>query len=183
MDIGACEGAFSAEAAAKGATVVLVEPSVIMQNLIIQLFKIRNLPEPKIIQCLLGKESGEAWFIDNQLNPGASRVVLSDEEGAYRVPVMTLDELVQEHLPNGFTFLKCDAEGWDYEIIASGPHTLKKWEPKIAITTYHAANHFEEISNFLKSLGYTIRGKGLLLAGDRFRPLMLHATPSVSSKK
>ena len=56
----------------------------------------------------------------------------------------------------------------------SGRETIKKYRPKIAVTTYHNATDYSVIATFLESLNYRCYGKGLLFSGDAFRTVMLH---------
>jgi len=175
LDIGACEGAFTALAAEKGARVIAVEPSLKMARVIQRLFEIRKLAPPQIEHCLLGGGGKRDWyFMDDPANPGASRVIAQPEGDAYPVPMTTLDECI-ESLPGGVTFIKCDAEGMDASILKSGQRALAKYKPKIAVTTYHRSGDYQEIEDFLKPIGYRCHGKGLLYCAGEFRTLMLHA--------
>ena len=96
---------------------------------------------------------------------------------------MTLDAFVSNNLPRGLTYIKCDAEGADARILMSGCQTIKKYKPKIAVTTYHNVADYGTISKFLKSLGYQCSGKGLLLSGNAFRTVMLHGVPEANYKR
>jgi FkbM family methyltransferase len=178
LDIGACEGAFSAQASALGAVVICVEPSRMMAAVIRRLYELRGLPSPWIESVGLGSKAGEAAFNDDGNNPGASSVASS---GGYRVRIETLDDLVGRLNLDRLDFIKCDAEGMDLEIIRSGPNTLRRLRPKVAITTYHDASHFQEIKKFLCGLGYQVAGKGFHRVGNRFRVVMLHAWPAESN--
>lgn len=175
IDIGACEGSFSAYAAQQKATVIAVEPSRIMTQVINALFDLRGLQKPTIVNALLGQEPQELYFIDNAENPGGSRVASTAEAGGYPVPVTTLDSVVSSLLLEKVDFIKCDAEGADVGILKSGKNTLEKFRPKLAITTYHGTHDFTDLFSFLKPLGYKIAGKGLLYTENEFRVLMLHA--------
>lgn len=175
IDIGACEGSFSAYAARQGAKVIAVEPSRIMTQVINSLFDLRDLQQPGIVNALLGQEPQDLYFIDNAENPGGSRVASTAEEGGYPVPVITLDSMVSSLMLDKVNFIKCDAEGADVGILKSGKNTLEKFHPKLAITTYHGTTDFEDLFSFLKPLGYKINGKGLLYTDNEFRVLMLHA--------
>lgn len=175
LDIGACEGSFSAWAVRLGAEAIAVEPSNLMTRVIEALFELRGLPKPLIVKTLLGPEAKALHFTDNADNPGASRVTAQPEAGSYSVPVTTLDAMVEALDLKKLDFIKCDAEGADVGILKSGRRTLEKFHPKIAITTYHNEGDFLEIFAFLKGLDYKISGKGLLYTQRAFRPLMLHA--------
>jgi FkbM family methyltransferase len=180
LDIGACEGAFSALAAGKGARVIAVEPSLKMARVIHRLFEIRKLVPPQIRQCLLGGGEKRDWYFrDDPTNPGGSRIIAQPEGDSYPVPMTTLDECI-EALPEGVTYIKCDAEGMDASILKSGKKALAKYKPKIAVTTYHRSGDYREIEDFLTPLGYRCHGKGLLYSTGEFRTLMLHAAPETA---
>ena len=183
LDIGACEGAFSAAVATKGAEIILIEPSLSMGDVINRLFELRNLPAPRIFQCLLGENEKVSNFLDDSDNPGRSGVVERPVKSSYPVRTITLDEFARTNLPRGLTYIKCDAEGSDARILMSGRQTIKKYKPKIAVTTYHNVADYGTISNFLESLGYRCSGKGLLLSGNAFRTVMLHGVPNASDKR
>ena len=175
LDIGACEGSFSACATQLDAEVVAVEPSNLMTQAIDALFELRGLRKPLVVKALLGPNPQELHFTDNPDNPGASRIAPQPEPGSYVVPVTTLDQMVESLNLKKVDFIKCDAEGADVGILKSGRKTLEKFHPKIAITTYHNTEDFQELFAFLKEIGYQIKGKGFLYTNREFRVLMLHA--------
>ena len=175
LDIGACEGSFAALMTGRGNRVIAVEPSRTMCKLIRELFKIRSQPCPMIKECLLGDRCTTVYFAENAENPGASRMCKQSEEGAYAVPMITLDELGEE-LDAKPTFIKCDAEGAANSIFSGGLSFLARYKPKLAIATYHTDREYRQLYDLLKAIGYQVQGKGLLLSGDRFRVMMLHAT-------
>jgi FkbM family methyltransferase len=177
LDIGACEGAFAASAMAKGAKVMLVEPSRTMQRVIRQLFMLRELGEPRLFEYLLGDVHAQIQFLEDGGNPGGSRAVPGRTVDTYPVEMLTLDEFALRHLQKGVTYIKCDAEGWDYKILKAGSALLKKYRPKISVTTYHNRTDYRDISELLHGLNYSCSGKGLLYSGDALRTLMLHAVP------
>lgn len=175
LDIGACEGSFTARAAELGADVIAVEPSKMMTQIIYALFELRGLPRPTVVNTLLGAKPEELHFIDNIHNPGASRIVPQPEMGSYSVPVTTLDSMVESLQLENLSYIKCDAEGADVDILKSGRKTLERFHPKIAITTYHNSTDYREMFRYLKEIGYNLKGKGLLYSNGEFRVIMLHA--------
>ena len=175
LDIGACEGSFSAHAAERGGVVIAVEPSLVMGEALQLLFRLRGLKPPTLVRCLLGDDPGPVHFLDSTVNPGASRVVSPGTPGGYEVEMRTLDHLVDGLGLRCVDFIKCDAEGADVRILRSGARTLARHRPKLAICTYHGNQDYQELSDFLRGLGYHVRGKGLLNAGGTFRTVMLHA--------
>jgi FkbM family methyltransferase len=174
LDIGACEGSFSARVTSRCNRVIAVEPSRTMCHLMEELFTMRRQPCPVIVNCLLGSEPGTAYFADNAVNPGSSRITAECVEGAYEVPVVTLDQLVQT-LAVKPTFVKCDAEGAALAIFTGGRAFLERSRPKIACASYHTDSEFPEMYALLKSLGYEAMGKGFAFDHDRFRVCMIHA--------
>lgn len=177
LDIGSCEGSFAAYAEQKGAHAVIIEPSRTMGAVIARLFEIRRLDPPKIVSCLLGEKEQQAHFLDDRENPGASRVA-PESNDTYPIGVVTLDQFVALHMPEGLDYIKCDAEGWDPKILKSGHGALTKFRPKIAVTTYHNRDDYAEIEAFLTPLGYKCSGKGLLYSDGALRTMVLHAVPA-----
>lgn len=173
LDIGSCEGSFAAIVAGKGAQVIAIEPSPRMQRVIRRLFEVRNLPEPRIIGCALGARSGSAALIEEADHPAYARLD-GGSAGSISVPVLSLDDFVEQQNLQKLDFIKCDAEGMDVEIITGGRKTLERFRPRLVICTYHADDHFNELAEFLDKLNYNVQGKGFLHA-DRFRVMMLHA--------
>jgi FkbM family methyltransferase len=174
LDIGACEGAFAALVTGRCKQVIAIEPSRSMCELISELFRIRKQPSPLIVNCLLGKQSSRAHFLDNATNPGASRVTLEPTENSYEVPVLTLDQLI-EQIDLKPTFIKCDAEGAAPRIFSGSKNFLKHSRPKIASASYHTPSEYDEMHRLLSSLGYNILGKGFLFVHDELRVQMIHA--------
>lgn len=176
LDIGACEGAFAAVVTSQCKRVIAVEPSRSMCALMRALFAARNQECPVIVNCLLGGEPGSAYFLEDASNPGASRIVSAGTPGAYQVPVMTLDQIV-DTLDWKPTFIKCDAEGAEPEIFRGGQQFLRQFHPKLAITTYHNDGDYAAMHSLLTSIGYRTAGKGFLYspANAKLRVQMIHA--------
>ncbi len=175
LDIGACEGSFAAMVTSRSRRVIAVEPSRAMCDLMRKLFALRQEKCPEIVNCLLGSESSLAHFKDDSANPGASRISSQAVPGSYPVPVRTLDDLIAE-LAEKPTFIKCDAEGAEYAIFSGGQNFLRAFRPRLAITTYHNDRDYAEVHRLLKSLGYSVEGKGFLYTGlGVVRGQMIHA--------
>lgn len=176
LDIGACEGAFAALVTSQCKQVIAVEPSRSMCALIRELFQVRREECPVVLNCLVGSECGRAYFAEEAENPGASCLVPMGTPGAYELPVMTLDQIV-EGLDQKPTFIKCDAEGAEHGIFSGGKRFLREFRPKLAITTYHNDNDYAGMYSLLTSLGYHVAGKGFLFSPSSatLRVQMIHA--------
>jgi FkbM family methyltransferase len=175
LDIGACEGGFAVLAAEKGARVIVVEPSVKMQRVIERLFECRNLPRPQIVGCALGATNGFATLAEEPDHPAYARLSEAGGKMTSAVKVIGLDELVEQQQLARVDFIKCDAEGYDVDIIKSGEKTLRRDRPRLAICTYHHDDHYNQLAEYLIGLGYHVEGKGFLHSPGKFRVLMLHA--------
>jgi FkbM family methyltransferase len=178
IDVGACEGGFSAAAAAKGAAPIVVEPSTLMQEVIRKLFELRKLPAPRIIGDALSDHCGEAFFADDGADVQASRIESSSAKQGYAVRVRTIDDLVESLDLKRVDFIKCDAEGADVSVLRGARRTLERFRPKLSFCTYHDPADFESMKSFLRPLGYTVRGKGLGNTGNRAVIVMLHGWPT-----
>lgn len=176
LDIGACEGSFSALVTSRCRRVVAVEPSRRMCALIREVFRVRREPCPEVLNCLMGREQGRAYFYEDICNPGASRIVTEPIPGSYELPVRTLDDISQS-LDLKPTFIKCDAEGAEEAIFSGGQRFLLRSHPKLAITTYHNDGDYAAMHLLLTSLGYQVKGKGLLFSPQtgKLRVQMIHA--------
>ncbi len=174
LDIGASEGSFSALVTPLCKRVIAVEPSRSMSALIAELFEIRGQTPPLLLNCLLGAQAGTAWFLETPDNPGAAHISDASSDGAYQVPVRTLDE-VTSSMQEKPTFIKCDAEGAERSILTGGREFLTSHRPKLAIATYHSDDDYPELYRMLKTLGYNVMGKGFLFAHNALRVQMLHA--------
>ena len=175
LDIGACEGCFSALITSRSRRVIAVEPSRAMCDLMRKLFALRQERCPEIVNCLLGSEPSVAHFKEDSADPSASRISSQAVPGSYPVPVRTLDDLTEE-LAEKPTFIKCDAEGAEYAIFSGGQNFLRAFRPRLAITTYHNDRDYTEVHRLLKSLGYRVEGKGFLYTGlGVVRGHMIHA--------
>jgi len=176
IDIGACEGAFSAMVAELGAVPVVVEPSRRMAPVIRRLFRLRQLPEPMIVPAALSDQKSAEVFTEHDEDVQGGRVGAADNGATgYSVKVQPLDDLVDELGLKRVDFIKCDAEGADLKILRGAYRTLDRFHPKLAFCTYHEPDHFDEMRAFLKPLGYRVKGKGLRSVGPRLSVVLLHA--------
>jgi len=174
LDIGACEGSFAALVTSHCKRVIVVEPSRSMCRLIEELFRVRHQTCPVILNCLLGGEASTAYFVEDALHPAGSRMSATPVEGAYELPVITLDQLVQR-LEEAPTFIKCDAEGAAAQIYAGGCKFLTESRPKLATASYHTDSEYLDLYELLKSYGYKVMGKGFHFQDGKLRIKMIHA--------
>jgi FkbM family methyltransferase len=176
IDVGACEGAFSAMVAEQGARPIIVEPSRRMAKVSKRLFELRGLPEPTFVSSAVAEKNRSMFFEDDQTAVQDGRLVEHHTgKPGYQVDVRPLDTVVEDLKLSRVDFIKCDAEGADLEVLRSAKRTLEKFHPKLAFCTYHDPDHFDQMRSFLKPMGYKMKGKGLRRIGDRLAVVLLHA--------
>jgi FkbM family methyltransferase len=170
-DCGGAEGIFALYAAPLARHVHVVEPSPLWRATLERTFA--GAPNVTVVPAALGSARGEAYLSGGALDSG-----VSDAPGAagqrVRVPVETIDALFHDR-GRPLTYLKADLEGYELEMLAGGERTIAANLPKVAITTYHRAEHAEAIAAFLRRVEprYEIRVKGI--HAETGSPVMLHA--------
>jgi FkbM family methyltransferase len=174
LDCGACEGFFARQALELGVEKVLcVEPNREMVDCLKASFP-NEIAEGRLIvlPVAMGSLSGEANF---SVLPGDAFSGRFCDSGGDRVPILTLDQLVTEY--GAPTMIKMDLEGSEYEALRGGLELLKKYLPKLAITTYHNSWDYAVISNFLRGVGYRnfSASSATMRGGSIPRPVLVHA--------
>jgi FkbM family methyltransferase len=170
-DCGGAEGIFALYAAPVARHVYVIEPSPLWTGTLEQTFA--GAENVTVVPAALGSAPGEAYLSGGALDSGVTDA--PDAAGkAARVAVQTLDGLFYD-CGRPLTYLKADLEGYELEMLAGGERTIAANLPKVAITTYHRAEHAEAITDFLRRVDprYEVRAKGI--DADTGSPVMLHA--------
>lgn len=168
-DCGAAEGIFALLVQARARHVYAIEPSPLWTDSLRRTFE--GVSNVTVLPVALGDTAGEAYLSGGALD---STVSSGAERGATRVQVETIDRLFADRdLP--LTYLKADLEGFELSMLAGARRTIARNLPKVAITTYHRAEHAEQITSFVRDVDprYRVRTKGIdAVTGS---PVMLHA--------
>jgi FkbM family methyltransferase len=167
VDCGAAEGLFGFLVVDRCEKLYLVEPLPAFCKAMEKTFA-RN-KNVKILPVALSNKEMKAQIFENDISSS-----LSSGNGGIEVNVTTLDKLFYEK-GEKITYIKIDLEGNDYEALLGGENIIRKNKPKIVVTTYHKAQHTEEITAYLKYLvpEYSILTKGIYQ--ETGSPIMLHA--------
>lgn len=122
-----------------------------------------------IIANALGDNCCEAYLKKAGI---ASSITLEKTET--KVEIDTIDHFCMTH-DIKVSYIKADLEGYEMNLLRGATETIKEYRPKIAITTYHKANHARDICEFLKNIipSYHIYIKGIEERNGA--PVMLHA--------
>jgi len=123
----------------------------------------------KILPVAVGSKESKALMFD-----GSFGSVIDNRKEGVKIKITTMDNLFyKKNLP--VTYIKADLEGWELEMLKGAKNTIKKYKPKLAITSYHNKGDHIKIKNYLKKIcpSYNFKFKGL----DRHtgNPMMIHA--------
>ncbi len=141
LDCGANVGLFTRKALARGARlVVAIEPAP--QNLrCLRRNLAREIEQGRVIVYPKGVWDREDMLTlrINPANTAAASFVMGANgwESITRVPLTTIDRLVEElNLPR-VDYIKMDIEGAETRALHGAAGTLKRWRPRLAISAYH----------------------------------------------
>lgn len=149
LDCGANIGVYAREALAAGAKlVVAIEPAP--ENL--ECLR-RNLAAEVAGGRVILYEKG-VWDKDDFLtmnvapnNPAADSFVISPEGSSpsIKLPLTTIDKLVAELKLERVDYIKMDIEGAEQRALIGGRQTLRRYHPRLALSTYHRPDDPERI--------------------------------------
>jgi FkbM family methyltransferase len=160
LDCGAHVGMFTRQALRDGAKlVVAVEPAP--ENLAC----LRRNLEAEIASGAVQVVPKGVWDREDTLvlqrAPGnsASDYIGPDGSSGVRVPLTTIDRIVQDLKLAGVGLIKMDIEGSERNALAGAAATLAAYRPRLAIATYHRADDPEVIRDavFRSNAAYKLR--------------------------
>ncbi len=180
LDCGANVGVFTTQALAAGASrVVAIEPA------------------PENLECLRRNFASEivdgkvvlypkgVWDKDELLtmnvdahNSAADSFVLHPEgssETAEKLPLTTIDKIVDELHLDHVNFIKMDIEGAEPKALAGARSTLERWHPKLSVSAYHKPKDPVEIPRVIRAAwpGYQMECGPCAEEHARIRPDIL----------
>jgi FkbM family methyltransferase len=120
----------------------------------------------------------ELTFRVDPKNSAADSFVIR-REGAVdveRVPVTTVDKLVDELKLPRVDYIKMDIEGSELRALQGSHNTLSKFKPRLSIASYHAPEHPKEIPRIVRSArpDYKMECGPCAEAGNGLRPDVLY---------
>jgi FkbM family methyltransferase len=149
LDCGANVGVYTREALNAGARlVVAIEPAP--EN--IECLRRTYAPEiqaGKVIVYPKGVWDKDDWLtLHVDPHNSAADSFLIQREGSYpqeRVPLTTIDKMMDELKLDRADFIKMDIEGAEVKALIGARATLAKFHPRMAISSYHADDHPVEV--------------------------------------
>lgn len=157
LDCGADIGVFTRTALFRGArTVVAIEPAPASVEALRRTFA-REIADGRVIVYPKG-----VWdkvdTLDLEVSDGGtmsgSSILLHDQRRPtkIKVPLTTIDLMVEElHLPR-VDFIKMDIEGAEKWALRGGAQTIKKFRPRMALSTEHMADDAVAIPATVKTI-------------------------------
>jgi FkbM family methyltransferase len=182
LDCGANIGVFTREALNAGASkVVAVEPAP--ENLEC----LRRNFAPEIASGKVVVYPKGVWDKDDTLelhihhdNAAADSFIIESKDAkrtAVKVPLTTIDKMMQELNLERADFIKMDIEGAEVKALTGGRGTLAKHHPMLSISVYHAPDHPVEVPRVIRDAwsGYRMEcGPCAVVQNARIRPDVLY---------
>ena len=108
--------------------------------------------EPRVhpIHAGIYSRGGSLKFRDD-----ASRGAIFATDGEIEMPVTTIDEVLGERR---LTYVKMNIEGAEIDALQGGRNTIRKWQPRLALSIYHRASDLWRIPQLVLELdpGYRL---------------------------
>ena len=164
LDIGTAEGLLPLTVVDRIQKIIMIEPSAHFCQVLEKTFEPFS-HKVQILHTAVGKESGEVFLDERSLSSGVSTT-------GQKISIKTIDELIGEN--EKITYLKADIEGFEYDMLLGARKTIQRNKPKIAITTYHKSNDYQEIIKLIQSYvpEYKYYVKGVFHEAPK--PVMVH---------
>lgn len=179
LDCGACEGYFVKKCLERCSRAYLIEPSPLMQQCLQKTFeKDLRSGRAELVGAFVSDHDGEVMFVENPEDPLLGRLLQPGETQplAVSVPMRRIDTLVRERRIERVDYIKADVEGAELQMIRGAEETIRRWRPRIAITTYHDPGHAERLIEMICGFDktYRFRVKGIVSFDGVARPVMAH---------
>jgi FkbM family methyltransferase len=180
LDCGADVGVYTREALVQGARlVVAIEPSPLNLECLR-----RNLAAETAAGRVIIYEKG-VWDKDDFLtitvvpgNPAADTFVMNPQGGQAgpKLPRTSIDKLVAELKLDRVDYIKMDIEGAEQRAIRGAAETLRRFHPRLALSSYHLAEDPEKIPELVRSAwsGYRMECGPCTWANGIVRPDVLY---------
>jgi FkbM family methyltransferase len=183
LDCGANIGVFTRKALSRGADlVVAIEPAPLTLEALRRNFQ-EEIKSGRVIVYPKGvwDHDGELELALNTVNQAANSLVTGKEHApTVRVPLTTIDKIVAELKLPRVDFIKMDIEGAEKPAIQGGSDTIRRFRPRMSLSSEHLADDYTAIPALVKSLEPRYRYRGCDCEGKkgRIRALVLAFDPA-----
>ena len=142
------------------------------ENFAIAQKRLESLPEIRVHNVAIGRESGTLEFHRSEFAPSSSALEMHQNHKAnfpytaqtssIVVPCLTLDEALKPYGIGGKILLKIDVQGFEEQVLLGAPQTLKQvavvWVETSFVELYRGQPLFERIYSFLIDNGFKYKG-------------------------
>ena len=137
IDAGSWIGDFAAYASCQGATTYAFEPHPFTYKILCETAQMNSNIIP--VNKGLGDSNEEIPFFTHDDRSIGNTFVQSakGDNAELKLTVTTLDDFVEENNLKKVDFIKSDIEGFERNLLRGAKNTLKRFSPKLAISTYH----------------------------------------------
>lgn len=162
VDVGANVGSYTLVAAARGLRVLAIEPSYTSAHAIGHNLALNDLLDhAEVIQGAAGAFDGWEWLHLQDLRPGAASHQLGGGPRKrffhrLRVPVYTLDGLLERWAPGCPVYLKVDVDGNEEGVFAGAPKSLAPGGTLAGIMVEMGANNEAALTATLVAAGWRL---------------------------
>ena len=155
LDCGANVGVYTREALNAGARlVVAIEPApenieVLRRNYAAEIGAGKVIVYPKGVW---DKDDWLTLHVDPHNSAADSFVI--EREGSHaveKVPLTTIDKMVEELKLDRVDFIKMDIEGAEVKALNGARATIEKFHPRMAVSVYHAPDHPVEVPKSVRA--------------------------------
>jgi FkbM family methyltransferase len=173
LDCGAAEGLFTMLAARSAEKIFAIEPQPRFVETLRRTFA--DVSKVAILPYALGATRGVGRIalsgIAASVTDGAGG---ADSADSAEVEITTIDALFHDGCDR-IAYIKADLEGHDLAMLEGAEAIIRRDSPRIAVTTYHRADHASEMIRLLRAIqpAYRFRCKGIYQGTGS--PMMLHA--------
>lgn len=169
IDVGAHKGGFTWwmwRAVGQSGRVIAIEPQVRVSEPTTRAFRSVGARQVTIVQAAASSAPGEAQMdMRADSTHGASLTGLAGPNvQRITVPVVSVDQLVNEHALRRVDFIKIDTEGHEHAVLVGARQTIEKYRPAMLIeieARHHSPGELDgetdpvkQISEELRQLGY-----------------------------
>jgi len=177
LDCGANIGVFVRESLNAGASkVVAIEPAPENLECLKRNYK-DEVAQGKVIIYPKGVWDKDDWLSLNieHANSAADSFVIHPEHSTpttQKLPLTTIDKLVQELKLDRVDFIKMDIEGAEVKALNGARETIAKFHPRMALSVYHEPDHPVEVPKAVKAAwdGYRVECGPCAVTKNRIRP-------------
>jgi len=156
LDCGANIGVFTRKALSRGAgLVVAIEPApqtltAFRRNFETEIREGRVVVYPKGVW----DHDAEMELSLNEGNPGGNTLIISPDAAVpkVRVPLTTIDKIVAELKLPRVDFIKMDIEGAEKPALKGAENTLKRFRPRMSVSTEHLEDDSTAIPQLVHSI-------------------------------